>query len=493
MIPAASAQTTQPPKNPYRGPREFSREDELPNRQREAQELADRVVAERVVLLHSPSGAGKTSLIEAAVVGKLTDEGFCPTPRLRVNEPVDEGTVRNRYIHSLVTYLFAGRKGERPPGDLTLKEALEQWRAGVPEHDGARTVLVIDQLEEVLTLNPADWGAKETFFRELGSLLMTKPVWALLSMREDYMGGLDRYLRFLPGCLRSRYRLDFLSRTDAILAMKVPAERQGVKFQPEATKALSGRLAVITVQRPDRPPETVSTPYIEPFQLQVVCRQLWKSIRTHRDPNFTTIEVADVEDYADIDKALTLYFGATLATVVERTGASERAIRDWFEFELITKQNFRSQTLNPPKTADTQKVLSQLEDGYLIRGDVRGPSTWYELTHDRLIGPVLASNETWRRNHLQPWQAEAYIWNASDRERAFLLQASELPPEAYLRRGIPDSGITETEQAFLRASLSQARQNGMLARTRITMSRLAWAAVVEAIVIVALVIVLLVK
>jgi hypothetical protein len=486
MIPA----TTERRRNPYRGPREFSRRDQLPNRQREAQELADRVVADRVVLLHSPSGAGKTSLIEAAVVRELINEGFRPTPRLRVNDPVEEGTVHNRYIHSLVTYLFADRKVDEPRGDLRLDKALKRWTAELPQRGDARTVLVIDQLEEILNLNPADWEAKEDFFRELGMVLKTEPVWALLSMREDYMGGLDRYVRFLPGCLGSRYRLDFLNRADAILAMQVPARRQRVDFKLEAAETLSDRLSVIRVQRPGKQPETVRVPYVEPVQLQVVCRLLWKSIRKHRGDDFPAIEVTDIEMHADIDKALTLYFGETVASVVAQTHADERTIRDWFEYELITKQHFRSQTLNPPKTADPQKVLSQLEDGYLIRGDVRGSSTWYELMHDRLIWPVLTNNETWRRDNLKQWQAAAYTWNASDRQRAFLLQAAELP-QAYLRRGITDPSLTEVEQAFLRASVNQAHQNGVLARMKSTRSLLAWAAIAEAIVIVTLVIGLL--
>lgn len=492
MTPAATAQTVEPRRNPYRGPREFSRKDRLPNRQREAQELTDRVVAERVVLLHSPSGAGKTSLIEAAVVHELTSEGFCPTPRLRVNEPVDEGPVRNRYIHSLVTYLLADRKGDEPRGDLKLEEALKQWRAGSPQPGNARTVLIIDQLEEILTLNPVDWEAKEEFFSELGMLLKKESAWALLSMREDYMGGLDPYLKFIPGCLRSRYRLDFLSRSDALLAMQIPAKGQRVDFKPAAAKALAERLSIITVQSPGRQLKEVSAPYVEPFQLQVVCRMLWRSTRKHRGDNFPTIEVADVTQHADIDKALTLYFGETVANVAARTGASERVIRHWFEFELITKQHFRTQTLSPPKTANPAEVLSQLEDGYLIRGDVRGASTWYELAHDRLIRPVLTNNDTWRRDKLEPWQAAAYTWNANDRQRAFLLQGPELP-EAYPRRRIPESELTDVEQDFLRASVNQARQNGVLLRTRVTRRLLALAAVVEAIVIVALAIGLILK
>ena len=492
MTPLIGAESRPKPKNPYRGPREFRRGDRLPNRQREARELTDRVVAERIVLLHAPSGAGKTSLVETAVADELLQEGFWPTPRLRVNEPLPEDRpVRNQYIYSLVTYLLTGPEDAEPCEDMSLREAVERWRA-FAQPNNMTTVLIIDQLEEALTLIPTDWGAKEAFFRELGMLLSVEPIWALLLMREDYMGGLDRYLRLLPGCLRSRYRLDFLSKDDARLAMRVPAEGQGVAFKADAADALAHRLAVAKIQRPGEEVKAVSAPYVEPVQLQVACRLLWKSIRKDRGDNFLSIEVADVEKHADIDKALTLYFNDTVRNAVTETGASELAIRDWFEFDLITKQRFRSQTLRAPETAKPQDVLSILEDGYLIRGDVRGPSTWYELAHDRLIGPVLTSNETWRQEKLKWWQAKAYEWNDHDRDPAFLLRAAELSGDYLPTEGL-DSGLTDVERAFLAASMDRAHQTSVQARTKNVMSRLAWAAIAEAIVIVALVIGLLVK
>jgi hypothetical protein len=431
--------------NPYQGPREFRRGDQLPNRQREARELTDRVIAERVVLLHSPSGAGKTSLTEAAVVDMLGNEGFVPTPRLRVNQPVDTRGTANPYVHSLVTYLLATPNSPEPPGDMTLREAVAQWRAREQADDNLLTVLIIDQLEEILVIDPTDWGAKEGFFRELGTLLRTEPVWALLSMREDYMGGLDRYLRFLPGFLRSRYRLDFLNRDEAKLAMTTPARDQHVDFREEAAEALVERLTVVEIQKPGEAPRTTTAPYVEPFQLQVVCRQLWKKIRTHRGDDFLTIEVDDVERYADVDQALTLYFGDTVASVVARTGADERKIRDWFESDLITKYNLRGQTLRGPDTSNADRILVLLEEGYLVRGNVRGLSTWYELAHDRLIRAVQSSNERWRWNTLDPWQIAAYEWNASDRHPAFLLRVEE-PPKV-----LPHSKLTDVEKDFIRA------------------------------------------
>ena len=64
--------------NPYVGARPLTREQRLFGRDRERRELTDLLIAERIVLLHAPSGAGKTSLIEAkgGVADTLRDEGF---------------------------------------------------------------------------------------------------------------------------------------------------------------------------------------------------------------------------------------------------------------------------------------------------------------------------------------------------------------------------------------------------------------------------------
>jgi hypothetical protein len=47
--------------NPYVGPRAFRTGEALYGRGRELNELMNLLIAERIVLLHSPSGAGKSS------------------------------------------------------------------------------------------------------------------------------------------------------------------------------------------------------------------------------------------------------------------------------------------------------------------------------------------------------------------------------------------------------------------------------------------------
>jgi hypothetical protein len=172
--------------------------------------------------------------------------------------------------------------------------------------------------------------------------------------------------------------------------------------------------------------------------------------------------------------------------VVSQTAADERTIRDWFETELITRDQFRSQTVHKPVVVEPERVMSLLQEGYLVRGDVRGTTTtWYELSHDRLVRPVLLGNDAWRRKNLEQWQIDAYEWNRRDRLPAFLLQANEMPPPA-VRRG---RTLTPLEQAFLTESEKEIARRGNWARLRTMRAMLlilVVIAVIEAVLIIAL-------
>ena len=67
----ALARARKAPDNPYVGARAFRRNNQLFGRDREARDLESLFVAERIVLLHAPSGAGKTSLIQAKLMPSL--------------------------------------------------------------------------------------------------------------------------------------------------------------------------------------------------------------------------------------------------------------------------------------------------------------------------------------------------------------------------------------------------------------------------------------
>src|SRR6186997_3178284 len=84
--------------NPFVGPRPLEPGEPIYGRMRETGELYFRLNAERIVLLHSPSGAGKSSLVQAGLLPRL-ERSFDVWGPTRVNaEPAVAGT--NRYLLS---------------------------------------------------------------------------------------------------------------------------------------------------------------------------------------------------------------------------------------------------------------------------------------------------------------------------------------------------------------------------------------------------------
>lgn len=87
--------------NPYVGPRSFKTGEKMYGRDRELRDLLNLLIAERIVLLYSPSGAGKSSLIQAGLIEQLRQEGFKPLPVMRVSlQPENTPPNANRYLLS---------------------------------------------------------------------------------------------------------------------------------------------------------------------------------------------------------------------------------------------------------------------------------------------------------------------------------------------------------------------------------------------------------
>lgn len=273
--------------NPYVGPRALHYGEKIYGRDREARQLLDLLIAERIVLLYSPSGAGKTSLIQAALIPALQAEEFRVLPLVRVSRGVADGIVpSNPYVLSALLSLEQDVPPEKtiPPKRL----AAMQFGEYLDEHEkwssnSEATVLIFDQFEEILTFDPLNRAAKADFFNQIGTALRDLRRWALFALREDHVAALDPYLRPIPTRLNSTFRLDLLKADSARLAVQKPALAQGVDFTEEATTKLVDDLRQVYVRGPAGALEQRLGPYIEPVQLQVVCYRLWKnSMQTQR-------------------------------------------------------------------------------------------------------------------------------------------------------------------------------------------------------------------
>jgi hypothetical protein len=145
-------------------------------------------------------------------------------------------------------------------------------------------------------------------------------------------------------------------------------------------------------------------------------------------------------------------------------GVDERSLRTWFGRQLITEAGFRSQTSSGPDTPgiDSGELLRALEDHYLIRSDERNGTRWYELSHDRLVDPVLENNTRWWRRHASPWELRARDWAQTGRNPHHLLYDAELREarqwlDAQHRPSMEVSEFVEASRAALRSRTLRQR------------------------------------
>ncbi|NTW98161.1 MAG: ATP-binding protein, partial [Oscillochloris sp.] len=386
--------TTQPAR-PFLGPRPFQAGETLYGRDYEARALLSMLVAERVVLLHSPSGAGKTSLIQAALIPLLEQRGFTVLPTVRVGQEPPPGWAGNRYARAMLLALEEGR----PPDEQLPLAALEALSLSdylarrVPAEADQDAVLIIDQFEELLTRDPTDHPAKRAFFRALGDMLRAPRLWALVVMREEYVAALEPYIPYIPNRLDAHFPLNLLGVKGALAALREPPRRLGVDFPAELAARLVDDLRRVNVQQADGTILQQLGPSVEPVQLQVVGLRIWERLPA----GATAIRSADLDAIGDVGRALGDYYAERVAAVAAATGAGERAVRGWFARELITPQGVRGQVLQGAGASAglANAAITQLVDAYLVRAEPRRGATWYELAHDRLIAPVRASNAAW--------------------------------------------------------------------------------------------------
>ncbi len=71
--------------NIFIGPRSFETGERLFGRDDEIRALTQQLTERRVVLLFSPSGAGKTSLVRAGLIPAMQAERFQVLPIVRIN------------------------------------------------------------------------------------------------------------------------------------------------------------------------------------------------------------------------------------------------------------------------------------------------------------------------------------------------------------------------------------------------------------------------
>jgi hypothetical protein len=453
-------------KNPYVGPRTYTREEShlLFGRDREGRDLARLVATERIVLFYAQSGAGKSSLIQARLIPLLEQDEFEVLPIGRLSGGQQEsGPVDNIYIHNLVASLIRQELAAGTANSLTLTHFIGglhregdgylfrddlQPTSLQQEEQLRQQVLIIDQFEELFSTHAESWQKRADFFHQVAEAIEDHPTLRImLAMRQDFIGLLDPYVSHLPNRLRARYPMNPLEREAALAVVKRPVEALR-PFAPGVAEKLVDDLSSIRVLKPDGTYERETGQYVEPSQIQVVCYSLWETLPA----GSLTITEQDLNRVGDVNQSLGEFYAQRVRQAAQRGAASERQIRTWFEKYLITPE--RSRTIVVQDASELvgglpPQVVRGLSE--LVRAERRGGVVFYELSHDRLVDPILENNRKWYAEHSSPLQRQASLWDSERRAESFLLSGQALEElEKWADRN-PDE-ITGLEKSFLETS-----------------------------------------
>ena len=390
-------------------------------RDREKESLLYMILAEKLTLLFSKSGFGKTSLLNAGLMKELRQRDYLPF-RITFTDPhVDPLQAVYLEIADVVKEYQVDHK----PGETATLwqyfKAAEFWSA---KNILLTPVLIFDQFEEFFAFHP--YETRKTFTEQLADLVRgripkslldslkpdkvfpysEKPpvVKVVISISEDALGKLEKMSQEIPDILKNRFRLLPLSQEQARQAITKPAEvlDKDIHSAPfsYASDAVDAMLDFLTKKKEGE--ETILADEVEPLQLQLLCQHIENEVRKRSGLEGTAVVIrkSDLGGEKGMQEVLEDFYDDQ----INQLGSFwvKTRVRRLFEDRLISDTNRRlsleeeqiERKAKVPKT-----VLSKLIDSRLLRADPRVGSVYYELSHDALIEPIRKAHRKLKRKY----------------------------------------------------------------------------------------------
>lgn len=474
----------------YPGTRPFQEEDRnlFFGRKKDIEKLTELIVLEKMVVLFSKSGYGKSSLLNAGVIPRLKEVENLETLTIRLNDP-------ERYPVELLCFHLENKIAQSTfleskfnvsvelPDDISAKLWYYAKSIQLAQKDAQEIVLIFDQFEELFNYSPdqvKDFAyelaillnpnlipsvrslfkqktatSKDYFTKEEANLLL-EPLHlkVVFSLRSDRISLLHQLKESIPAVFKKTYELLPLNVEQAREALLEPAGKEGDFASPMFTYA-EDAISLILNSLKDKENE-----WIETFQLQLICQHAEELIIGKVSPDSERLELT-AEELGNPEDIFENHYNTIIGNLPPD---SQHIARILIEDKLIIGGNRvplpESVIIEEHKiTAD---LLKTLVDKRLLRSEpntVGGLS--FELSHDTLVAPIQKTAKTRRLEEAEE-RAEkeklekAEIQRKLTKTRALLITAGIALIIAIIAVFIADASSRKAKDAQRAALISEA-------------------------------------
>jgi len=183
-----------PDRSPFRGLLPWDEQDAawFAGRETEIAAVVERLRLQPVLPIVGASGAGKSSLVQAGVLPRLRERGdLCVIAVRPGRQPLRALARRIDDQVGPLQEINEDGTNDRAAALMETPQRLALWLAGLAERRGVRVVLLVDQLEELVTLTE-DAAERRAFLDAVCGAAddVALGVRVLLVLRDDYLGSL---------------------------------------------------------------------------------------------------------------------------------------------------------------------------------------------------------------------------------------------------------------------------------------------------------------
>ncbi len=362
-------------KRPYKFLSSFQEDDEeiFFGRKDETRKVFSLVVSHRLLVLHGPSGNGKTSLINAGVIPRLKREGYAVLVRRALKEPGLE--IREGLIEMLRAAEVKKTEGDKTSGEWmvgVMSAPLSHFLAELSRALDKPLVIFLDQFEEFFLRFPKK--ARSFFAGELGQIVKDRSlkVKFVLSLRNDFLSHLSEFKSKIPEIMHQEFFLEGLAPDAMIDAIREPAALAGLSFEEGLIERILSDLG------------TVGS---DPPQLQIVCDRLFDELgrgekvfsMAHYDGvgGAKGILGSYLEHFIDSQTPAVRELGRQVLKALVTSSGTKSVV----SAELVVQETGRNQKA-------VERMLVSLVQARLVRKLSDDQGACFELSHEYLIEEI---------------------------------------------------------------------------------------------------------